>query len=195
MTKSLNETIGSCDFKIDSLNVLVGYTEDNLSFGFVFSEVEGCQARYDEECLSKEDMDELLQQKEFINSLFNEGGNLNRNEVVMFHEMKLVFYKDKKKLPYLNGQEKIVGHTSRAVTKVEDQNSILMKDAEMVSQDDWLGDKEEENNEDGSEVDMSQAKEEEVLELKKAKSFLENHEDIVHEEAELIIRINQEVEV
>ena len=75
--------------------------------------------------------------------MFNEGSNFNRDEVVMFHTMKLVLDKDKNKLPYLNGQEKIVGHTSRAVTKVENQNSILMKDAEMVSQDDWLGDKEE----------------------------------------------------
>ena len=60
MTKSLNETVGSCDFKIDNLNVLTGYAEDNLSFGVVLSEVGGCQARYDEECLSEKYMDELL---------------------------------------------------------------------------------------------------------------------------------------
>ena len=98
------------------------------------SEVGGCQTRYDEECLSEEDKDDLLQQKEFINSLCNKGSNFNRDEVVMLHEMKLVLDKEKHKLPYLNGQEKkIVGQTSRVVTKVEDQNSILMKDAEMVS--------------------------------------------------------------
>ena len=108
MTKLLNETIGSCDFKIDHLNVLAGYAEENLSFGVVLSEVGGCQARYDEECLPEEDKDDLLQHKEFINSLFNEGSNFNRDEVVMLHEMKLFLDKDKKKFPYLNGQEKIV---------------------------------------------------------------------------------------
>ena len=61
MTKSSNETIGSCDFKINNLNVFAGYAGDNLSFGVVLSKVGGCQARYDEECLAEEDMGELLQ--------------------------------------------------------------------------------------------------------------------------------------
>ena len=45
----------------------------------------------------------------------------------------------------------------RAVIEVEDQNSILMKDVDIVSQNDWLGDKGEENNEDKADVYMSQA--------------------------------------
>ena len=75
----------------------------------------------------------------------------------MLHEMKLVLDKDKEELAYLNGQEKIVGQTFRVVTEVEDQNSIMMKDAEIVSQNDWLGDKGQENNEDKADVYMSQA--------------------------------------
>ena len=63
MTKSSNETIGSCDFKIDNLNVLAGYVEDNISFSVFLSEVGHCQARNDEECLSEEDRDELLYQR------------------------------------------------------------------------------------------------------------------------------------
>ena len=108
MTKSSNETIGSCDFKIDNLNVVARYAEDNLYFGIVLSEVGGCQARYDEECLSEKDMDELFQQHKFINSLFNEGSNFNRDEVVMIHKMKLVLDKDKEELAYMNDQENIV---------------------------------------------------------------------------------------
>ena len=35
MTESSNETIGSCDFKIDNLNVFAGIVEDNPSYGIV----------------------------------------------------------------------------------------------------------------------------------------------------------------
>jgi len=76
---------------------------------------------------------------------------------------------------------------------MEDHNSMLIEDEEIVSQNDWLGDKEEGNNEGKGEAYMSQAKGESVLELRKAESFLEKHEDTVLEEVELIIRINQEV--
>jgi len=114
--------------------------------------------KYDEECLSEEDKIEILQQKEFINSLLNERSIFNGDETVMSCMRDPVIDKEKEELAYLNDQENIVGQTLRAITEGEDRNSILMKDVEIASQNDWLGDKEEENNEDKGEVYMSQAK-------------------------------------
>jgi len=50
---------------------------------------------------------------------------------------------------------------------MEDQNSILMKSEEVVSQRNWICDKEEETNEDEGEIGMPHAKEKSVLEWKK----------------------------
>jgi hypothetical protein len=158
MTKSSNKTVGSCGFKIHELCVIRSFGEDKPSFGIILDEVESCKAIYDEECLSEEDKEELLQQKEFTNSLLNERSIFNGDETVMSCMRDPVIEKEKEELAYLNEQEKIVGQTLRAITEGEDQNSILMKDVEIASQNDWLGDKEEENNEDKGEVYMSQAK-------------------------------------
>ena len=67
----------------------------------------------------------------------------------------------------------------RAVIEVDDQNSIMMKDVDIVSQNDWLGEKGEENNEDKGEVYMSQATRELVLEV---------------ENIELTVKTSQEAE-
>lgn len=82
----------------------------------------------------------------------------------MSHMKELVIVDDKEELAYLIGQEKIVGQTLRTSTVVENQNSILIMDEEIVSQNDWNCDKEEENFEDCTgvlgeipdEADMSQ---------------------------------------
>ena len=58
----------------------------------------------------------------------------------MLHEMKLVLDEDKEELAYLNGQEKIVGQTPRAIIMMENQNSIMIENEEIVSQNDCLGD-------------------------------------------------------
>ena len=167
MIESSNKTTGSCEFNADNLNVFAGCVEDDPSLGIVSSkaevylakhnEEENCQARYDEECLSDEDQVELLQQKEFISSLFNEGSNFNGDEVVMPHEMKLVLDEDKEELACLNSQRKIVGWTFRTVIEIENQNFILVKDEEAVSQRGFLSNKEEESYKDESEAVMSQA--------------------------------------
>jgi hypothetical protein len=97
----------------------------------------------------------------------------------MSHLRELVLDEDKEKLDFLNSQKKNVGKTSRVVTMMGDQNFILIESEEAVSQEDWLGGKEEESNEDEGEIYLSHGKEKSVLELK---------------EDELIIRISQGVE-
>lgn len=97
------------------------------------------------------DQMELLQQKEFTKSLFNEGNISNGTKTVMSHMRELVIEEDREKLACLNGQRKIVGQTFRTVTELENQNFILMKSDKVVSQRDFLSDKEEESNEDEGE--------------------------------------------
>jgi len=113
------------------------------------------------------DQMELLQQKEFTKSLFNEGNISNGSETIMSHMTELVIEEDREKLAFLSSQKKDVGQTSRVVTSMEDQNSILMKSEEVVSQRNWICDKEEESNEDEGEIGMPHAKEKSVLEWKK----------------------------
>ena len=43
----------------------------------------------------------------------------------------------------MNGQENIVRQTSRDVTVIENQNDILIKGEEALSQEDWISDKED----------------------------------------------------
>jgi hypothetical protein len=78
-----NETIGSCSFEIDNLSVFAGVAEGNPSLGVVLNEVEDCQINYDEESLSDEDQEELLQQKKFIDFLANKGNIPEEDETIM----------------------------------------------------------------------------------------------------------------
>ena len=88
--------------------------------------------------------DELLQQKESIESLLNEGNNLiEEDETIMSRMKEPVVVEDKEQLACLNGEEKTMRHTSRAVTVVGNHNTILMKEEEVVSQEDGFSDKEE----------------------------------------------------
>ena len=63
-------------------------------------------------------------------------------ETVMYHMKEPVIVEDKEELAYLIGQEKSVGQTSKAVTEIEDQNFILMKNEKVVSPRHWTCDKE-----------------------------------------------------
>lgn len=167
MIESSSETVGSCDFEIDNLNVFAGVAENNPSLGVLLKEVENCQAKYDEECLSDEDQDELLQQKKFIDFLLNKGNIPEEDETVMSRVKEPVDVEDVKQLVYINSQEKIVGQTLRAVTEVRNQNFIWMKSEEAVSQRGCICDKEGSSG-DESETAMSQTKKESVLELEEA---------------------------
>jgi hypothetical protein len=80
-----NETIGYCSFEIDNLSVFAGVAEGNSSLGVVLNEVEYCQINYDEESLSNEDQEELLQQKKFIDFLVNKGSIPEEDEKIMSH--------------------------------------------------------------------------------------------------------------
>ena len=138
--ESLNKTTSSCEFNAENLNVFAGCVEGNPSLGIVssksevylakYNEEENCQARYDEECLSDEDQVDLLQQKEFISSLFNEGSNFNGDEVIMPYEVKFFLDEDKEELACLNSQRKIVGWTFRTSQEAEGQQWSVFKEEE-----------------------------------------------------------------
>ena len=49
MIESSNKTIGSCEFEVDKLKMMVGIVEDNPSFGIASSGAEVCLARHNEE--------------------------------------------------------------------------------------------------------------------------------------------------
>ena len=99
------------------------------------------------ELLSRNDKgkDKLLQQKGFLKSLFNKGNISIGRETIMSHMKVHVIVKDREKLACQNGQEKIVEQMFGTVTVMEDQNSILMKDSEAISQINWVCDKGEDN--------------------------------------------------
>ena len=103
--------------------------------------------------------DELLQQKGFTKSLFNEGSISNGCETVMSHLRELVLDEDKEELACLNGQRK--------TDEIENHNFILMKSDEAVSQRDWTCDKEGGSSENEGETNMPHVNEETVLGLKK----------------------------
>ena len=56
-----------------------------------------------------------------------------------------VIVKDMEKLACMNDQEKTIEQTFGIVTLMYDDNSILMKDAEAVSQRNWMCDKGKDN--------------------------------------------------
>ena len=108
--------------------------------------------------------DELLQQKESIESLISEGNNLiEEDETIMSRMKEPVVVKDKEQLACLNFQEKTVRQTSRVVIEMGNQSSILIKNETKVLQRNWTCNKEEYSNEDEGEADMSHAKEKSVL--------------------------------
>ena len=130
MIESLNETVGSYDFKIDKLCVNAGIEEDSSCDETVFSEAENFRAKYDDDYLPDEDQIELLQQKEFINSLFCERNCFNE---VVFNNDQFAINADNDKLFLLNGQLKSDGQITKFVAEVEDQNYVLMTDENMVT--------------------------------------------------------------
>jgi hypothetical protein len=139
-----NETIGSCSFEIDNLSVFAGVAEGNPSLGVVLNEVEDCQIKYDEESLSDEDQEQLLQQKKFIDFLLNKGNIPEEDETIMSRMKEPVDVGNMEQLVYLNSQEKTIGKTFGTVTEVENQNSILIEaekscaDPERQHTDEWF---------------------------------------------------------
>ena len=66
-------------------------------------------------------------------------------------------------MAYLNGQQKTIEHAFGTITEIVNQNFILMKSDEAVSQRDWICDREEGSSENKGKTDMSYVKEETVL--------------------------------
>lgn len=128
MIKSSNETMGSYVFTIDKFCVSAGIDEDNSYDENVVNEVNYFQERYDD-YLSEEDQIELLQQKEFINSLFYKRYCFNEDMIVMSEDDEF----DNEILFLLNDQVKSDGQITEVMTEMEDQNSILMEDEEVVT--------------------------------------------------------------
>ena len=92
MIKSSNEAMRSYDFKTDKLCVNAVIAEDKPSYETVLSEAESCQEKYDDDYLSDEDQIELLQQNEFINSLFCERNCFNGDMTVMSDDDKFYMF-------------------------------------------------------------------------------------------------------
>ncbi|WP_208081310.1 hypothetical protein, partial [Bacteroides uniformis] len=67
---------------------------------------------------------ELLQQKEFIDSLFGERNCFNGDMTVMFDDEFVI---DNDKLIYLSGQMKSDGRIIKHIAEMEDHNYILIK--------------------------------------------------------------------
>ena len=111
VTRSSNETFGSCDFEIDNLTVFVGVVEGNPSLEIVLNELDNFQAKYNDECRSHEYQVELLQDKEFINSLLSEQSISMEGETVMYHMKEPVIVEEREELAYLIDQRKAVGQT------------------------------------------------------------------------------------
>ena len=123
--------------------MFAGVAEGNPSLGVVLNEVGYCQTKYGEESLSDEDQEELLQQTKFIYFLLNKGNISEEAETILSCMKEPVVVEDREQLACLNGQEKTMRQTSRVVTVVGNHNTILMKEEEVVSQEDWFSDKEE----------------------------------------------------
>jgi len=107
--ESSNEIMRSHGFTNDKLWVNAGIAEDKPPYGTILNEARIFQVKYDDDCLSNEDQVELLQQKEFINSLLSEGNIFSRDETIISYDKEFVIGKDKEELAFLSGQRKIVG--------------------------------------------------------------------------------------
>lgn len=66
---------------------------------------------------------------------------------------------------FINDQKETLRQSLEAVREMENQNSLLIKNEEAVSQRNWTCDKEEDNNEDEGETNMSHVEENSVREL------------------------------
>ena len=126
MIKSPNETMRSYVFASDELCVNAGVNEGSSHDGTLMNEADCFQARYDE-YLSDEDQIELLQQKEFISSLFYRGDCFNE-----IGEDKFVINADNDKLLLMNGQVRRDGHIVEVFAEMRNQDSILMKVEKIV---------------------------------------------------------------
>ena len=149
--ESSNEIMRSCGFTTDKLCVNAGIAEDKPSYRTTLNEAESFQAKYDDDCLSNGDLVELLQQKEFINSLLSGGYIFSRDETVMSYDNKFSIGKNNEELIFLNGQRESDGQTSKTITEMEDHNFILIKNEEVVSTRSYTCDKEE-DSEDCTEI-------------------------------------------
>lgn len=135
----------SCGFTTEKLCVNVGIAKDKPSYGIGLNEVEIFQAKYDDDCLSNEDQVELLQQKDFINSLLSGGHIFSRDEIVMSYDKEFTIHENNEEFIFLNGQGESDGQTSKTITEMEDHNFIIIKNEEVVSTRSYTCDKEEDS--------------------------------------------------
>ena len=129
MIHSSNETVGSYVFKTDKLCMNVGIDEESSYDDTVYNEAKCCQVKYDE-YLSDEEHIELLQQKEFINSLFGIRDCFNGIDD------EFVINADNDKLLLLNGHVENDGQIARIFVEMGNQDFILMKTKEIVTAED-----------------------------------------------------------
>ena len=126
---SSNETMRSYVFKAYKLCVNAGLDEDNSCDEASLKGADYFQVKYDE-YLSDEEQIELLQQKEFIYSLFG------RRDCFNGVDDEFVINADDDRLLLLNGQLENDGQVAGVVAEMGNQDFILMKNEEIVTAED-----------------------------------------------------------
>ena len=116
-------------FASDKLCVNAGVNEGSSHDENVTDEVDCCQVKYDE-YLSDEEQIELLQQQEFINSLFDRRYCFNGADDEFFINA------DNDRLLLLNGHVENDGQVAGVFAEMGNQDSILMKAEEIVTAED-----------------------------------------------------------
>ena len=100
--ESSDEIMMSCGFTTDKLCMNAGIVEDKPFYGIVLNEAENCQVKYDDDYNSNEHHVELLQQKEFINSMTNGGNIFNGDDIVVSYNKKFAIEENNVEFIFLN---------------------------------------------------------------------------------------------
>ena len=118
---------------------------------------------------------------------------MSEDETAIPHVREPFIGENMEKLNLSSVQKATLGHISKGVTEMRNQNFILIKDEEAVSHEDWFDDKEEEeSNEDEGEAYMSQAKEESVLGLKEAEMVTKSSQGVEGQSLEVVKKEEKE---
>ena len=119
----------SCVFASDKLCENSGVNEGSSHDENVTDEVEYCQVKYNE-YLSNEEQIELLQQKEFINSLFD------RRDCFNGADDEFVINTNNDRLLLINGHVESDGQVAGVLAEMGNHDFILMKTEEIVTTED-----------------------------------------------------------
>jgi len=98
LTKELNGAIKPYALKIDNFCMLAGFTGERQSFETILKIDEGLEVKYDEDCISNEEIFELLQQKELLDE-FLSGKGQSSKVVTNKKSQNFILMKNEETLP------------------------------------------------------------------------------------------------